>query len=331
MGLTMTLRKLLIRFRLLGVALAWSAGSGAYAREFRAADNQVADYPTVQAIEYMNKLLIERTGGRHSVKVFHSAQLGEENETIAQTRSGAIDINRINAAPLTQLVPDLGALTIPFLFKSISHQHRVLDGQVGDEILARLESYGFVGLAFYDSGARSLYTTTPVRNLADMKNLRIRVQQSELAEKMVRAMGAIPIVISYGQVLTSLTSKLVNGAENNWPSYVTTNHFKAAKYYILTEHTMAPEILVMSKHAWVSLDEADRRTFKTAAKDSAMYMRTQWQAWEERSRQQAISEGSTVVSDFERQPFVDAMASIHTEAETDPRMGRLIKLIREAP
>ncbi len=327
----MTLRKLLSKFHFPAIVLALICSWGAFAREFRAADNQVADYPTVQAIEHMNKLLVERTGGRHSVKVFHSAQLGEEDETIAQTRSGAIDINRINAAPLTQLVPDLGVLTIPFLFKSIDHQHRVLDGQVGEEILARLESYGFVGLAFYDSGARSLYTTTPVRSLVDLKSLRIRVQQSELAEKMVRAMGATPVVISYGQVLTSLTSKLVDGAENNWPSYVTTNHFKAAKYYILTEHTMAPELLLMSKPAWDSLDVADRRIVKIAAMDSAMYMRTQWQAWEERSRQLAISEGITVVSEFDRQPFVDAMASIHTAAEADPRIGRMMKLIREVP
>jgi TRAP-type C4-dicarboxylate transport system substrate-binding protein len=126
----------------------------AHAREFRAADNQVADYPTVLAIEHMSRLVRERTNGRHSINVFHSGQLGEENETIKQTQAGAIDINRINTAPLTQVIPELEALAIPFLFSSVDHLHRVLDGPVGEEILKQLDSYEFVGLTFYDSGAR---------------------------------------------------------------------------------------------------------------------------------------------------------------------------------
>ena len=169
------------------------------ARDFRAADIQSADYPTVQAIEYLGRLIRERTGGRHNVRVFHSGQLGEEGETIIQTRAGAIDINRINAAPMIQYVPELNVLAAPFLFASNAHLHRVLDGPVGAELLARLEKYGFIGLAFYDSGARSIYTNKPVKDLAGMKGLRIRVQQSRMAEDMISAMGATPVVIAYSQ------------------------------------------------------------------------------------------------------------------------------------
>jgi tripartite ATP-independent transporter DctP family solute receptor len=300
------------------------------AREFRAADNQVADYPTVQAIEHMARLVRERTGGRHNINVFHSGQLGEENETIKQTRVGAIDLNRINAAPLTAVIPELEALAIPFLFSSIEHLHRVLDGPVGEEILKQLDNYEFVGLTFYDSGARSIYTNRPVKSLADIKGLRIRVQNSRLAQDMVKAMGATPVVISYGQVLTSLATKLVDGAENNWPSYVTTDHFKVAQHYILTEHTMAPELLIMSRKAWETLDAEDQKIFKQAARESSLFMRGQWRAWEERSRKQATEAGNTIVTQFDRKPFVEAMKGLHAEAAKNPKLNRLIDMIRAA-
>src|SRR5262249_41063688 len=151
------------------------------AREFRVADTQAEDYPTVQALMYMARLVEERTGGRHRIRVFHSRQLGEEKETIEQTRVGAIDLNRTNVAPIGSLVPAANVLALPFLFRSFAHLHDVLDREIGSEILASFERHGFVGLAFYDSGARSLYNSVrPVRSLADMKGLRIRVQQSEL-------------------------------------------------------------------------------------------------------------------------------------------------------
>src|SRR5580704_18785418 len=158
----------------------------AAAREFRAADTQAADYPTVRALEYMGRLIEQRTDGRHRIRVFHSRQLGEEKETIEQTRAGAIDINRTNVGPLGSLVPVANALALPFLFRSIDHLHRVLDGPIGDAILQSFDPYGFVGLAFYDSGARSVYNSVrPIRTLADMKGLRIRVQQSDLMMDMI--------------------------------------------------------------------------------------------------------------------------------------------------
>src|ERR1700733_12609472 len=154
---------------------------GAMAREFRAADTQAADYPTVRALEYMGRLIEQRTDGRHRVRVFHSRQLGEEKETIEQTRAGAIDINRTNVGPLGSLVPAANTLALPFLFRSIEHLHAVMDGPVGEEILASFEPYGFIGLTFYDSGARSIYNSKrPINTLADLKGLRIRIQQSEL-------------------------------------------------------------------------------------------------------------------------------------------------------
>src|SRR5712664_4569102 len=230
----------------------------AVAREFRVADTQSEDCPTVQALNYMSRMIAERSGGRHQIKVFHSRQLGEEKETIEQTRAGAIDLNRTNVALIGTFVPAMNVLAMPFLFRSIEHLQKVLDGPIGNEILNNFEPYGFVGLAFYDSGARSVYNSVrPVRSVDDVKGLRLRVQQSELMSDTIKALGAEPIELPYGQVLTALSTVLIDGAENNWPSFVTTDHYKYAGYYTLTEHTMSPEVLLMSQKAWASLSSED--------------------------------------------------------------------------
>ncbi|KYG23161.1 C4-dicarboxylate ABC transporter [Bradyrhizobium sp. AT1] len=304
--------------------------TGAVAREFRAADTQAEDYPTVQALRYMGALIAERSGGRHEIKVFHSRQLGEEKETIEQTRAGAIDLNRTNVALIGNFVPAMNVLAMPFLFRSIEHMQKVLDGPVGSEILGSFEPYGFVGLAFYDSGARSIYNgVRPVRTIADLRGLRIRVQQSELMSQMMRALGAEPVELPYGQVLTGLANHLIDGAENNWPSFVTTDHYKHAGYYTLTEHTMSPEVLVISLKAWQSLSPDDQTIFREAAQRSSRFMREKWRDLEEQSQRKAQEAGVTIVRDIDRKPFEDAMAAIYAKAGRDPAGAALIERIRK--
>src|ERR1700742_415899 len=299
------------------VAALWltAASTIVAAREFRAADTQAEDYPTVQALRFMGSMIAERSNGRDQIRVFHSRQLGEEKETIEQTRAGAIDLNRTNVALIGTFVPAMNVLAMPFLFRSIEHLQKVLDGPIGDEILGSFEPYGFVGLAFYDSGARSIYNSVrPIRTIADMKGLRLCVQQSELMSDMIRALGAEPIELPYGQVRTGLATKLIDGAENNWPSYVTTGHYKYAGFYTLTEHTMSPEVLVMSLKAWSSLSAEDQAVFRDAAKQSSRFMREQWKDLEMQSRREAETAGVTIVSDFDRKPFEAAMAGIYAKA-----------------
>jgi tripartite ATP-independent transporter DctP family solute receptor len=300
-----------------------------WAREFRAADTQSEDYPTVEALRYMGGLIAERSGGRHQIRVFHSRQLGEEKETIEQTRVGAIDLNRTNVALIGTFVPAMNVLAMPFLFRCIEHIQKVLDGPIGTAILDSFESFGFVGLTFYDSGARSIYSVRPVRSVADMKGLRLRVQQSELMSDMIKALGADPIELPYGQVRTGLATKLIDGAENNWPSFVTTGHYKYAGYYTLTEHTMSPEVLVMSQKAWENLSAEDRKIFREAAIQSSQFMREKWKDLEERSRRQAEGGGVTIITDFDRKPFEAAMAEIYTKAQRDPAAAELIERIRK--
>jgi tripartite ATP-independent transporter DctP family solute receptor len=301
-----------------------------FAREFRAADTQNEDYPTVQALLYMGSMVAERSGGRHQIKVFHSHQLGEEKETLEQTRVGAIDLNRTNVALIGNMVPAMNVLAMPFLFRSIEHMQKVLDGPIGSEILDSFEPYGFVGLAFYDSGARSIYNSVrPIRSIDDLKGLRLRVQQSEQMSDMIRSLGAEPVELPYGQVLTGLATRLIDGAENNWPSFVTTDHYKYAGYYTLTEHTMSPEVLVMSKKAWGSLSAEDQQIFRESALRSSRFMREKWRDLEERSRQQAEAAGVKIVTDIDRTPFEAAMAGLYAKAQRDPAVAQLIERIRK--
>jgi tripartite ATP-independent transporter DctP family solute receptor len=313
------------------VALLLAAVStSALAREFRAADTQSEDYPTVQALRFMGSLIEQQTGGRLQIRIFHSRQLGEEKETIEQTRAGAIDLNRTNVALIGTFVPAMNVLAMPFLFRSIEHLQKVLDGQIGEEILNSFEPFGFVGLTFYDSGARSIYNSVrPIRSIADLKGLRIRVQQSQLMSDMIRALGAEPIELPYGQVRTGLATKLIDGAENNWPSFVTTDHYKYAGFYTLTEHTMGPEVLVMSRKAWESLSEEDRKIFREAALKSSRFMREMWRDLETKSRRQAEDAGVTIVTDFDRKPFEAAMTTIYAKTRSDPAAAELIERIRK--
>jgi tripartite ATP-independent transporter DctP family solute receptor len=305
------------------------APTSVFAREFRAADTQSEDYPTVQALRYMGRLVEERSGGRLQIRVFHSRQLGEEKETIEQTRAGAIDLNRTNVALIGNFVPAMNVLAMPFLFRSIEHMQKVLDGPIGNEILNSFEPFGFVGLTFYDSGARSIYNSVrPVRSLADLKGLRIRVQQSELMSDMIKALGAHPVELPYGQVLTGLATRLIDGAENNWPSFVTTDHYKFAGFYTLTEHTMSPEVLVMSQKAWSSLSPEDRGIFRESALRSSRFMREKWRDLEGQSRARAETAGVTIVKDFDRRPFEEAMVTLYDKAKGDPASAQLIQRIR---
>ena len=309
------------------VAVAQTAG----AREFRAADIQEENYPTVQALRMMDQLVTQRTERRHSIRVFHSRQLGEESQTVEQTRVGAIDINRINVAAIGNVAPVLNVLALPFLFKGVDHLYKVIDGPIGDEILAAVEPYGFIGLTFYDSGARSIYTARqPVRTIDDLRGQRIRIQQSDLMEQMIKAIGGTPISLPYGQIGTALTANLIDGAENNWPSYVSAGHYKVAPFYTVTEHVMGPEIVIMSRRAWDELSSDERAIFRAAARDSTRYMREQWQARERQSRKQAVGAGVTVVDNIDRKALETATAPLRDGMRADSRFGPLIKRIEAA-
>jgi TRAP-type C4-dicarboxylate transport system substrate-binding protein len=188
-----------------------------------------------------------------------------------------------------------------------------------------------VGLAFYDSGARSFYNAVrPIRTPDDLKGLRIRVQPSDLAMAMVKALGAVPVPLPYGQVATGLATKLIDGAENNWPSYVSTGHYRAAPHYALTEHTMGPEVLAMSRKAWDGLDAEDRAIFREAARASSRFMRERWRQREEGARAQAEQEGNVAVTSVDRAPFAAAVADLYARLPAESATAGLVERIRKA-
>jgi len=315
-------------FALVVALFSMAATTSVLSCEFRAADTQSEDYPTVQALRYMGHLIEERTAGQLQRRVFRSRQLGEE--TIEQTRAGAIDINRTNVVLIGTLVPAMNVPAMPFLFRSIAHRQRVVDGPIGNEILDSFEPYGFVGVAFYDCGARSIYNgVRPIKWRADLKSLRIRGQQSALTSAMVTALGAEPVELPYGQVLTELAPKLIDGAENNWPSFVSTDHYRHAGCYTFTEHTMSPEVLVMSPKPLHSLSLEDRPIFREAALRASHFMREKWKDHEETSRQRTEGNGVTIVTDIDRKPFEDAMAAIYEKVRRDPAAAELIDRIHK--
>lgn len=316
---------------LVGTALAAAALAIAPASAqtvLRSADVHPDGYPTVEAVKYMGSLLKEATNGRYDIKVFVSEQLGSEKDTIEQTRFGVLDLNRVNMAPFNNLIPETGVLSLPFLFRSVDHMHKVVDGPIGDEILKAFEAHDLVGLAFYDSGARSLYTTKkPVRSLEDVKGLKIRVQQSDLFIGMVKAMGGNPTPMPYGEVYSALQTGVIDGAENNWPSLESSKHFEVAKFYTLTEHSLSPEVLVMSKKVWDKLTPEDQAAFRDAAKKSVAKMRELWQAREKKSEEIVRQAGVEVIT-IDKAPFEEAMKPFYASFVKDPKLQALVEKIR---
>ncbi len=256
------------------------------------ADAHPADYPTVQAVGEMARLLSEYTKGEMKVKSFAGGQLGSERDTLEITSFGGIDFNRVNLAPLNAIEPLTSIASLPFLFKTTQHMRDTLDGEIGDAILASLEPHGLIGLCFYDSGERCFYNTRkPIRTPDDMKGMKIRVQNSDLYVSMIKALGADATPMSLGEVYQSLIQGVIDGAENNWPSYENGRHFEAAPFYSLTRHVMTPEILVMSANRWNKLSSENQAHVKKAARESVGFMRNLWDARVIEAKERVLAAG----------------------------------------
>lgn len=319
--------------KMLGLAFGIALSATAlHAQEItlRSADIHPDGYPTVEAVKYMGELLSQRTNGRIKIQVMNNSMLGQEKDTIEQTRFGVIDMNRVNAAPFNNLVPQTTVLGLPFLFRSTEHMHNVVDGPIGDEILKAFEPHGLVGLAYYDSGARSFYTTKkPITKLADLKGMKIRVQQSDLWIAMMQAFGANPTPMPMGEVYSSLETGVVDGAENNWPSYESARHYEVAKNYTLTQHSLNPEILVMSKISWDKLTPEDQKAVRETAKESVKKMRELWTAREKSSEEKVRASGAKII-EVNKDEFAAGMKPVYDKFVTDPKQKALLEQIQAA-
>lgn len=315
-----------IAFAAFGAALL--AGSASAQTVLRSSDTHPDGYPTVEAVKYFGELLEERTGGRYSVEVYHSSQLGQEADTIEQVRSGVLDLNRVSMAPWNSLVPLTMIPSLPYLFTSPEHARKVMMGEIGDEIAAGFEEHGVVVLAFYDGGARSFYNSQKaINSLEDMAGQKYRVIQSDVFVDMVDALGAVATPMPYGEVYSGIETGVIDGAENNFPSYESARHFEVAKFFSLDEHTIVPEVFVMSKMAWDRLSDEDKAIFKQAARDSA---EKQFELWDERvaASTKIVEEAGSTITRPDKQPFIDAMKPVYDKYVDTPELQDLVARIR---
>ncbi len=315
--------------RLLAALLGAAALSCAQAAEFRSADiHNSDDYPTVAAVKHMSQYLEQKSGGKYKIKVFNKGALGTEKETIDQVKIGALEMTRVNISPMNAVCAKTQVPTMPFLFSSIEHMRKSLDGPVGEEILKSCEDQGFVGLAFYDSGARSLYAKKPIKTVADVKGMKVRVQQSDLWVALVGAMGGNATPMPFGEVYTGLKTGLIDAAENNIPSYDSVKHYESAKYYSRTEHSMAPEMLLMSKIVWDKLPKAEQDMVRAAAKESVAFQRKKWDEQETKSLA-AVKAGGAEIIDVDKKSFQAVMGPVYDKFMTTPDLKRLVKTIQD--
>ena len=299
-------------------------------RAFLSSDTHPADYPTVQAVDEMARLLRERTNGRLDVKTYAGGQLGSERDTLEITVFGGLDMNRVNLAPLNSIEPMTTIPALPFLFRSNDHMRLALDGPIGDEILASLTRHGLIGLCFYDSGDRNFYNTKrPIYTPADMKGLKIRVPNSDLYIAMIKALGADATPMSISEVYQSLVQGVIDGAENNWPSYESGRHFEVATYYSLTQHVIAPEVLVMSRRRWDKLTPEDQVEVRKAARGSVPFMRTLWDARVQAARTKLLAAGVKVNEITDPAAFAGVMRPVWERYIVTDDQRRLVKQIED--
>lgn len=314
----------------LGAATLVAACEARPTNVLRSNDTHPYGYPTVEAVEEMGRQLHRLTDGRLTVKVYAGGQLGSERDTLEITTFGGLDMNRVNLAPLNSIEKMTIVPSLPFLFRSTDHLRRAMDGAPGRTILQSLEPHGLIGLCFYDSGSRSFYNTRqPIHTPDDMKGMKIRVQNSDLYVAMIRALGADATPMSLGEVYQSLVQGVIDGAENNWPSYDSGRHYEAAPYYSLTRHVMAPEVLVMSRERWNALTTDDQGKVMEAAALSVPHMRTLWDARVEASRTKLLAEGVEANEIPDLQPFIDAMHPVWDQFLTTDEQRQLVTQIEE--
>ncbi|MBX9728248.1 MAG: TRAP transporter substrate-binding protein [Sphingopyxis sp.] len=330
---SLSFRSRISRRKLLGGGLGLAASmalpgcSPQLGSKLTAADTHPADYPTVQAVEFMGRFLAERTDGRLDIKVFSGGQLGSESDTLEITSFGGIDLNRVFFAPLNSFEPMTQTFSLPFLFDSVAHMRRVVDSEVGADVLGSLNRHGLIGLCIYDSGARNFYNARrPIRTLDDMAGLKLRVPPSDLSVAMVNALGANAVPIPLGEVYQALAQGVIDGAENNIPSFVSGRHNEVAGFLSRSEHLFTPEALVMSKASWDNLSGNDQQLMREAARQSVPFMRGLWDARVAQAEAEMVQSG-VQVDTVDREPFAALMRPVWDQFITSPQQKRVVEQV----
>jgi tripartite ATP-independent transporter DctP family solute receptor len=291
--------------------LAFCMATTAQALTLKIAEIHPTGYPTVVAMENMAKKLDEATDGEISYRMFAGGVLGSEKEVVEQTQIGAVQLTRVSLGSVGPVVPDTNVFNMPFVFRDVDHMRKVIDGEIGQEILDKITNsqFNMVGLAWMEAGSRSLYTKKPVRSIDDLKGMKIRVIGNPLFIDTLNAMGANGIAMSTGEIFSALQTGVIDGAENNSPTLLEHNHYQVAKYYTQTHHLILPEPLMMSKTTWDSLTPDQQALVKKFAREAQMEERQLWEAKEKASDEKLKAAGVEYI-EVDTKPFYDATAPV---------------------
>ena len=281
-----------------------------------------------QAMLQTDVYLNELSQGKMRLQIYPNQRLGSERECLELLQIGSLDMTKVSGAVLENFAPKLRIFGLPFLFDNKDHLFKVLDGTIGKELLKEGEEYWLKGVGFYDSGSRSFYTKErPVEQPEDLEGLKIRVQESVSAFDMVKQLGASPTPISWGELYTALQQGVVDGAENNPPSFYLSRHYEVCKYYSIDEHTMIPDVLLVSTHLWDRLSSEEQGWLQKAIDQSIPYQRDLWIQSENESLQ-AVIEAGVEVSYPKKNRFQKATQKMYQDFKKDPQMAELIERIR---
>ncbi|RUR34302.1 TRAP transporter substrate-binding protein [Vreelandella nanhaiensis] len=289
-------------------------------------------YPNTVALEAFAEAVKEQTEGRVNPRVYNNAVLGDQSDAIEQTRNGALDFANFNMGPMGPIVKETNVFSLPFLFTDVDHMHTVMDGEIGQRFADALEEKGLVVLSWFDSGARSIYNTKhPINTPEDVQGLKIRVMNNDLYVEMMEALGGNATPMAYGEVYQSLTTGVLDGAENNYPSFESSNHYEAAEYYSLTEHLIIPECLCVAKASWEKLSEEDQEIVREEAMKASAMQRELWVESSEESRQIILDHGVEINEVEDKAAFQALMEPMYENfIANNPGTGELIEEIRAA-
>lgn len=315
-------RRAIAGFGALAGASACSQGDAGLLTE---ADVHRAGYPTVEAVKWMGEEIAKATGGRLKLKQYPSGQLGAEDDSIGLAQYGAVDFARVNFAAVNNLVPETRVLCLPFAVHSMEHLHRAVDSDVGREIRSAFDRVGLVGLAIYDAGARCFYNVRrPIHEPGNLKGLKIRSPMSDVFLRAFAAMGANPTPLAVNGVFQALSTHLIDGAENNWPTFESARHLEMARFWSETQHSYSPEILTMSKQRFQSLSKADQDIIVDAAERSVPRMREHWARFSDESRAKALAAG-VQANDADRTAFRRTVEGLIVRETADATLASLYK------
>jgi tripartite ATP-independent transporter DctP family solute receptor len=285
-------------------------------------------HPVHQAMEFLSERVSEKSNGRMRIDIYPSEQLGSERECLELLQIGSIAMTKVSCSVLEGFVPAMSVLSLPYLFKNEEHRFKVLEGEIGKQLLLKGEKYWLRGLCYYDAGSRSFYTKDkPVLSPSDLEGLKVRTQESQTSMKMVRALGGSPTPIAWGELYSALQQGVVDGAENNPPSFHLSRHYEVCRFYCLDEHTGVPDVLLISTKIWHGLSPELKELLQEAADESAEYQKKLWKDATQRALE-VVQKSGVKIYYPDKRLFIEKVKPIYEEYKSQPEIYQIIQRIK---